>query len=274
MNKTRLTLITPIRNSVSFLERQLNSVLDQNCAVAEHLFIDGGSSDGSREVLLRYQEKFPNRVRFFDFPDDIKFSGSGGAWNFGAAQARGDIIGWLGADDESAPGALEYAIDYFDMQTATCAIFGHCETINQDGTVLNISRAGDAPVTKSVLLSGVNNVPCPATFYRKSTFFEVGGVDDYGNDLDLFIKIADGWEIVPVDFLMARFRVHGKSETGNLNSYIRVLGLDADVLTKHTGRYFSSTRVRFWFAQIIQKFCLFKLVLCFRKIRSNLRSKK
>ncbi|MDC0492725.1 glycosyltransferase [Alphaproteobacteria bacterium] len=272
MNKTRITLITPIRNGATFLEKQLKSVLDQNCGIAEQLFIDGGSSDGSRELILRYQERFPSRIRFFDFPDDIKFSGSGGAWNFGALQARGDIIGWLGADDESSPGALDYAIDYFDKRKITNVIFGHCETIDEDGKALKILRA--APVTKSVLLSGVNNVPCPATFYRKKTFFDVGGVDDYGNDLDLFIKIADDNEIVPVDFLMARFRVHEKSETGNLTSYIGILGLDADVLTKHTGRYFSITRVRFLLAQTMQKLRLVKLVFLFRQIGSNLRSKK
>ena len=97
--------------------------------------------------------------------------------------------------------------------------------------------------SRDELLQGINPISCPASFYRTTLFHDVGGVDSYGNDFELFMNMSVGNEIVPVDAVLGEFRIHGASETGNLKSYIRTLKLDAEVITKHSKRYFFADQV-------------------------------
>lgn len=96
MNKGPLvSMITPVLNADKYLESCINSVLNQNYNNIEHVFVDAGSKDMTLDILRKYRQDYPKRIRFASGKD----KGACDAWNKGWEIAAGDILGWLGADD-------------------------------------------------------------------------------------------------------------------------------------------------------------------------------
>jgi glycosyltransferase involved in cell wall biosynthesis len=92
MNETKscissplISVLTPILNGAKYLEACISSVLQQNYANIEHIFVDGGSTDKTLEILTKYSSQFPDRIRFVSKPDDTV----GEAWNNGVTMAKG-----------------------------------------------------------------------------------------------------------------------------------------------------------------------------------------
>jgi len=76
----------------------------------EHVIVDGGSTDGTLEIIKKYKESFSDKINYISEPD----KGACDAWNKGLKLARGDIFGWLGADDKFEPEAFTAVIDFFE----------------------------------------------------------------------------------------------------------------------------------------------------------------
>ena len=246
----KLSYLCPIKNGIQYLDCMVESVLSQKNDAVEIVFVDGKSTDGTYERLLELQKQAPHNIQVYIEENDGARPGPGRAWNHAASKARGDILGWLGCDDASVPGATDFAIRFFDSNPDVNLITGHCRIIDSDGRQIMMHLARHT--SREELLAGVNPISCPASFYRATLFHKVGGVDSYGNDFDLFLKMSIGNEIVPVDEILGEFRIHGDSETGNLKSYIKTLKLDADVITKHSKRYLSSIRRRYLAARMME----------------------
>ena len=107
--KPLVSIITPVLNGARFLETCIRSVLEQSYPYIEHIFVDGGSTDCTLQILADYQIKYPDRVRLISKPG----TGAGDAWNEGLRMAKGQIFGWLGADDMSEPGAIQTVVEFF-----------------------------------------------------------------------------------------------------------------------------------------------------------------
>src|SRR5262249_51487725 len=97
-----VSVITPSYNQAQYIERTLASVRTQDYPNIEHIVVDGGSTDATRDVLRR--QSF---AEWISEPD----RGQSDALNKGLAKARGDIVGWLNSDDMYAPGAVRRAVD-------------------------------------------------------------------------------------------------------------------------------------------------------------------
>lgn len=261
----RLSYLCPIKNDIFYLDYMVQSVLSQRNDDVEIVFVDGKSTDGTYERLLELQKQAPGNIQVHVEENDDAQPGPGRAWNHAALKARGDILGWLGGDDASAPGATEFAIRFFDENPSVNVITGHCRVIDGDGAQIMMHTSRQT--SREELLTGVNPISCPASFYRTALFHDVGGVDAYGNDLELFINMSVGNEIVHVDKLLGEFRIHGASETGNLRTYIRTLKLDADIITKHSKRYFSPIRRRYLAARTMELAGLGFLLALLKKAR-------
>jgi glycosyltransferase involved in cell wall biosynthesis len=200
-----ITVITPCLNRAATLPAALESVRRQEQANVEHVVVDGGSTDGSVDILRRTEG-----IRWVSEPD----RGLSHAMNKGIAMATGDVIGWLNADDLYLPGALAAVSRALAEAPQAEWATGRCRII--DGEDREIRK----PVTayKNALLSRYslplyltqNFISAPATFIRKSAFDAVGLFDEryrISMDYDLFLKLARRGDPVVLDRELSCFRM-------------------------------------------------------------------
>ena len=200
-----LTVITPCLNASATLPQTLASVRAQDYPDLEHWVIDGGSTDGTRELL-----ETAEGVRWVSEPD----RGLAHAVNKGIERARGEVIGWLNADDVYLPGALERVGEAFARRPELPWATGRCLIVDREGR--EIRRAVTA--YKDLLLRrwsyGLylthNFVSCPATFMRRSALARVGVLDErfsYSMDYDLFLRLGRLGPPEVIDAPLAAFRM-------------------------------------------------------------------
>ena len=199
-----VSIVTPSLNQGRFLPAALASVRAQEGPRIEHIVVDGGSTDQTLDVLR------DSEVRWTSEPD----SGQSEAINKGIQLAKGEVIGWLNADDFYLPGALAAAIATFREQPATGMVYANYVDVAEDGTELHRNRS--RPFDLAYQLGGGNVVPQPTVFLRREVLDAVGLLDPnlhYAMDLDLWIRVGRVTEIVQVDEYWAAFRLHPASKS-------------------------------------------------------------
>ena len=202
----RFTVVTPVFNGMPWLPDAVASVAAQRSDVElEHLVLDGGSTDGSREWLATHATEL--RFTLVAEPD----RGQTDALAKGFDRATGEILGWLNADDLYEPGALAAARDAFAAGPDAVIVSGGCLLIDPASAV-----TGAIPMppvsTFSELLRYPTNLPQPATLFRAEAYRAIGGLDrsyDMAMDVDLWLRLARRGSIVTLpDRTLARFRLH------------------------------------------------------------------
>jgi len=203
----RVSVITPSFNQARFLEENLASVRAQGGCVLEHIVMDGGSTDGTRELLERSAG-----VAWVSERD----RGQSDALAKGLARARGEIIGWLNSDDLYCEGAVARAVALLDADPGLAMVFGHCRVIDEVGRPIGSVDAYDVDL-EGMLSFGT--IPQPSCFLRRSAIDLAGGIDvslRYAMDYDLWLRIGlAGGRWRAVDEYWAEFRIHGASKTGS-----------------------------------------------------------
>lgn len=209
----RFTILTPVLNGMPWLPAAIASVARQRDAVrldVEHLVLDGGSTDGSRDWLEAHPE----------YGCRLLFEGDRGqtdALARGFDAASGELLGWLNADDSLEAGALDRVHDVFVSEPDVVMVSGVCLFIDSDGRIVGAMQTPRKP-TFDGLVRNRMNPPQPSTFFRADAYREAGGIDRRFNlamDVDLWIRLAriGRYATLPSEVL-ARYRVHpgAKSE--------------------------------------------------------------
>lgn len=166
----RITLITPNYNQELFLERSICSVLDQEYENLEFIVIDGGSTDGSHEI-----------IRFYD--DEITFwtsehnGGRGDAINRGLKRATGDIIAVLNSDDLLLPGALEEVAKVMGSTGAPQWLVGGCLRMGEHDELLGAIESRAPRSAASFLMHDSGLLPATSTFFYRGLFGKHGYFD-------------------------------------------------------------------------------------------------
>ncbi len=242
MNNPLVSIITPSFNRIKFLEPCLQSILAQNYPNIEHVIVDGGSTDGTVDVLARYQKEYPHKIRYISEPD----RGAGEALNKGLALAKGDIFSFLCSDDLLVvPEAIKTVVNFFHNNQMVCFVYGRCTYVDEQVNVLYTSELRE--VTLDILINEDNYIPFPSAFFKREVIQRVGPFDTYGNDLFYMIKVARSYQIYSMDNVLSLFRIHKDSETGGTwFNYIKVLKKDIRVSRMNGGRFFSGYRKRYY----------------------------
>jgi glycosyltransferase involved in cell wall biosynthesis len=208
---SKISIVTPSWNQAGFIEQTILSVSGQQCnCPVEHIIIDGGSTDGTRELLEKYQ----NTVRFISEPD----RGMSDALNKGFDRTEGDVIGWLNSDDLYLPGALEHVSHFFSDHPECGWLYGHCMMIGEDGLEvrrwISSYKAMKAKKFSYERLLVENYISQPAVFFRKEFLKSAGFLDislKSAMDYDLWLRMARISSPGIIPETLAAFRVHGTS---------------------------------------------------------------
>lgn len=209
----RITIITPSFQQREYLEECLLSVIEQDYAHVEHIVVDGGSTDGSKELLERYSDKL---TWWCSEPDH----GQSDAINKGLARCTGDVVAWLNSDDMLLPGALQAVARVFEHAPGTIILEGVRLTLNTDGTRERMPRNTPADTDALFIAPHVNQ---QATFFNTAAVKAVGGVDaalHFTMDLDLWWRAlfaygTKGYTSIPEDLALFRLQPASKTMQGS-----------------------------------------------------------
>lgn len=212
----KISIITPSYNQAQFIERTIQSVLNQRGDFElEYIVVDGVSKDGSVEIIQRYAAQ-DSRLRWLSEPD----SGQSDAINKGLRLATGDVVAFLNSDDIYYPGALQAVVDTFRESTVQWA-YGQCRVINAQDQATNtlITQYKNLLLRRYRywLLLIVNYISQPATFWRRTLLAEVGYLNEAEHlvmDYDLWCRFGQRYPATPIKHYLAGFRLYTSSKSG------------------------------------------------------------
>ena len=172
--KPTISIITPVFNGEKFIECCIDSVLSQNGAVAEHIIVDGASSDRTVEIIERKASEH-EKIRLVLGPDQ----GQSDAMNKGIKLARAPYIGILNADDFYEPGVLAKAVELISGSDEERFIVANCRMIDLNGRVLHINRPDCLEIDKLLIGRDCYQLPWnPSAYFYPRRLHDVGGPYD------------------------------------------------------------------------------------------------
>jgi glycosyltransferase involved in cell wall biosynthesis len=202
-----VTIVTPSFNQAPFLEATIRSVLEQDYPNLEYILVDGGSTDGSLEIIQRYASRFAWWV-------SEKDQGQTDAINKGFAHARGHILAWLNSDDTYEPRAVSEAVKFLQDNPQVGLVYGDTNFIDEHGAV--IGRFPAAQTDARRLRRGYVHIPQQASFWRADLWKKVGPLDPsfyFAMDYDLWVRLSGVTELRYIRRSWANFRLHSSGKT-------------------------------------------------------------
>jgi len=205
-----IALVTPSFEQARYLERTIRSVVSQRYPALDYVVQDGGSKDGTHEVLERHDASL---TRWSSAPD----GGQAEAINRGFAGVRGSIMAWLNADDLLLPGALAYVAAFFEARPDVDVVYGHRLIIDEQDR--EIGR-WVLPPHDDVVLRWADFVPQETLFWRRSAWERTGAAIDesfrFAMDWELLLRFVEAHcRIVRLPRFLGAFRVHPGQKTSS-----------------------------------------------------------
>ena len=202
-----VSIVTPSYNQAHFLESTIRSVLEQDYPNIEYILVDGGSTDGSIEILHRYADRFAWWV-------SEKDSGQTEAINKGFARAKGEFLAWLNSDDTYQPHAVAEAVAFLQARPEVGMVYGDANYIDEKGS--SLGRFPAAQTNYTLLRRGFVHIPQQAAFWRADLWKKVGPLDPsfyFAMDYDLWTRLAVLAPLVYVPRVWENFRLHSQGKT-------------------------------------------------------------
>ena len=227
----RITIITPSFNQAAFIERTIGSVLSQGYPDLEYIVVDGGSTDGTTEILKRCEKG----LRWVSEKD----RGQTDAINKGIRMATGDIIAYLNSDDVYEKDTLKKVAEYFTAHPEARWATGRCRIIDANDR----EARGLITAYKNFLLSRysynillvTNFISQPATFLKKEVFEEFGLFDEKEHrvmDYEFWLRVGKKYPPGIIKDCLASFRVHYESKT--TSAFRKTFREELDVARKYS----------------------------------------
>ena len=202
-----ISIVTPSYNQAEYIEETIRSVLLQGYPNLEYIVIDGGSTDGSAEIIRTYT---PWLAYWVSEPD----RGQSDALNKGFARATGELVGWQNSDDLYLPGAFWRMVDEYRRSPNSDLVFGNVRVIDRDGRLIREQRY--TRFSRRCLLFEGLNVSNQSALWRRSLHTRAGPLDvdlHYEMDLDFFLRTAEIGRFRFVRQTFGSMRVHEKAKT-------------------------------------------------------------
>lgn len=207
----RISIITPSFNQAKYLERTILSVLNQNYPNLEYIIIDGGSTDGSVEIIKRYSDRLAYWV---SEPDH----GQSHALNKGFEKATGEIVGWLNSDDMYCPGALNCIGEWFSSNNDYDAVYGGIYVIDDKDRVSD--AYWPAPCNPLYTYLVALDIHQQALFWKKRVFDRVGMIDNklqFIMDRDYILRLLLFGKVGRIKKYLGMLRKHEDTKTSTIS---------------------------------------------------------
>jgi glycosyltransferase involved in cell wall biosynthesis len=239
-----VSIITPSFNQCQYLEATIQSVLAQDYPNIEYLVIDGASTDGSQEIIKKYQKKLAYWV-------SEKDKGQTDAINKGFSKAKGQIFAWLNSDDLYYPNAVSEAVESLTHHPQVGLVYGELDFIDEQNRLIGKFNARQTDLKR--LRNGYIHIPQPAAFFRADLWKQVGPLDPsffFAMDYDLWVRLA---RVSQIKYLpgkiWAKFRLHpsGKTVSADDRCWPEMLR----VHYRDGGSVFAPIVAKYWLRKIV-----------------------
>ena len=219
-----VSIITPNYNREKYLEKTIQSIISQKDVLIEHVVVDGASTDGSLDILKKYEGKY--NLKWISEKDN----GCADAMEKGFLMATGDIFCWLDSDDIFLPDTLKKVVKIFKSRKEVDVVFGNMFICDRDDRIIDYVKRttfdADAMIYLGMIMSP------QATFWRKSLHRNLHGIDrTYLRcaDYDFFCRMGlAGAKFYHINDYLAVYRVHGEQ----LTKSVQLCQKEADEISK------------------------------------------
>lgn len=208
-NLPKITVVTPSFNQAQFLEQTILSVIGQQYPNLEYIIMDGGSSDGSVEMIKKYEQ-------YITHWQSKKDNGQAAAINEGFSLASGEILCWLNSDDMYIPGALLTIGRLFQTVDKPTIFFGNCFHFHERSSK---TRGSDVMKNHAQYdLALCDYIIQPSSFFNKAAWEATGLLNEtfhYTFDWDWFIRASkNGVHFLPLNNYFSLYRIHEGHKSG------------------------------------------------------------
>lgn len=203
-----VSIVTPSYNQSEFIEDTVHSVISQTYPKVEYIIQDGGSTDGTLEVLTKYRARLT-------YVESCRDGGQANALNRGFHRSTGEIMAWLNADDLLLPGAIAYVVKYFVTHPNVDVVYGHRVIINERGQEVGRQIL---PKHNNEVLNWTDLIPQETLFWRRWIWEKTGGYIDesyqYAMDWELLFRFLKAKaNFVRLPRFLGAFRLHATQKT-------------------------------------------------------------
>ncbi len=200
--KPTVSIVMPSFNQAQFLEEAICSILDQRDQIKEFFVLDGGSTDGSVEII----EKYASEIDHWQTKPD---GGQSNAIADGLSRATGDVINWINSDDAILPGAMYAIRERFAADEELGLVEGNTVVIDADSEIIRCDRR--AGPSYWWMKQGYLRVHQPSTFFRRDLYNQVGGLDrslECVLDTDLWYRMIPRTRCARIRRYIGVHRIH------------------------------------------------------------------
>lgn len=214
----KITVVTPVYNQVKYLEETIKSIVNQGYPNLEYIVIDGGSSDGTVDIIKKYEKHLAYWV---SEPDKGMYD----AIQKGFDRSTGEIMCWLNSDDVFFDKCLFVIADVFTNHPEVEWFSGKSATLNEQGMIVGITDVNEINFTKyDAYLTPKFWIPQASTIWRRSLWDKIGGRLDtnlrLAGDFDLWLRF---YKVAPrylVDTLIGTYRVREGQLSQMMDKYM------------------------------------------------------
>jgi glycosyltransferase involved in cell wall biosynthesis len=202
----KFSIITPTLNQSQYIEKTINSVLEQDYPDFEHIIIDGVSTDGTLEILKKYPH-----LKWISEKD----SGQSNAINKGFRMATGDIVAWINSDDYYDSSVFKTVNDYFTRNSNSNFVYGDITYVDAQNKIVEKHKGANLTYENLVKCSDI--IRQPSCFWKKCVIEKVGLLNENLHlvmDFDFFLRIGKQYTFDYIEKNVSFFRCYPDGKTG------------------------------------------------------------
>ena len=242
-----VSIIVPSYQQAKYLRTAIDSILDQDYHPLEILVLDGGSKDGSVEILKSYGDN----IWFRSGPD----GGQCNAINEGFCRSNGEFVAWLNSDDFYYPGAITHAVEVLRKNSDVALVYGEGNLAAEDGSVM-WRFPETVPFDLWRIANHSDYILQPTVFFRREKLFTCGLLAEdlnWGLDWELWIRIGKRFPFAYTDRVLAASRIYGdtKTATGGFRRMLEIF----KILHRHEVKGLSPAAIAHAIITLVRKFC-------------------